>query len=154
MIKLRLVGCERYNFRGELYEKGKVYAVGETKATLMLRQEDQFSRKYFEKYTAAPKKSAKQLAAEAVAAVAEAAAIAAAESEGMVSAVVERPDGSEPNKPDLAEVVVQPVAIDTDDDPALDDDSKTNPEEVVVEEEDEEDADADVDRADGSEVEV
>lgn len=157
MIKLRLVGCDRYNFRGELYQKGKVYAVGETKATLMLRQKDQFERFYFAKYREAPKKSVKQLAADAAAAAAVAAA-QEAEAEGRVEEVIARPDGSEPDSPKI-EVPEGPTAeeeeVDTDDDPELDEDDKGNPEEVVVDEDDPEDADeADTDRADGSEVEV
>lgn len=158
MIKLRLVGCDRYNFRGELYEKGKVYSVGENKAVLMLRQKDQFERPYFTEYEAPPKKSAKVLAAEAAAALAKVAA-EEAEAEGRVEEVVERPDGSEPDKVDVAEVIEQPVGvdIDTDDDPALDEDGQTNPEEVVaevVEETTEEEEEVEVDRADGSEIEV
>jgi len=158
MIKLRLVACERYNFRGELYERGKVYSVGENKATLMLRQQDTFSRNYFAKYREVPKKSAKELAAIAAEAAAVAAALEA-EAEGRVEAVVQRPDGSEPNKVEVEEVVAQPVEVkvDTDDDPALDEDNKPNPEEVVVDEKVDEkvdEADEDADRADGSEVEV
>ncbi len=145
MIKLRLVACERYNFRGELYEKGKVYAVGENKATIMLRKKDEFKRPYFVEYQAVPEKSAVQLAADAAKAAAVAAAKLAAD-ENRVEEVILRPDGSEPNEP-VAEDVVDPeaaVVVDTDDDPALDEDPAENPEEVSE----------DVDRADGSEVEV
>ena len=39
-VKLRLTGCDRYNFKGELYVKGKVYNVGDTKATIMQRKEE------------------------------------------------------------------------------------------------------------------
>ncbi len=144
-IKLRLVGCDRFNFRGELYEKGKVYRVGDDKGKLMLRKKDDWDRHYFAEYQAVPQKSAAELAAIA----AKAAAVAAAElaeDENRVEEVVERPDGSEPD----AAVVVAPddpdaaVEVDTDDDDALDEDTATNPEEVSE----------DVDRADGSEVEV
>jgi len=142
-IKLRLVGCDRYNFRGELYEKGKVYAVGENKAKLMFRAKDDYDRPYFVEYQAAPKKSAAQLAAEA----AKAAAVAAAElaaAENRIEEVVERPDGSEP---DEAVEVPEPdpdaaVEVDVDDDPALDEDPEPNQEEVEV------------DRDDGTAVEV
>lgn len=139
--KLKLVGCERYNFRGELYEKGKVYLVGDQKAELMLRTVDEFDRPYFAEYRK-PLKSAAQQAAEEAAAAAAAAAVAEAEAE-----VVERPDGSEPKDSVVEEAQADPdaaVEVDTDDDPALDEDV-TNSEEVVVDEED---------RSDGSEVEV
>lgn len=143
-IKLRLVACERYNFRGELYEKGKVYRVGEDKAKLMLRKKDEYERPYFVEYEVVPEKSAAQLAADA----AKAAAVAAAklaQDENRVEEVVERPDGSEPDEP-VAEVVVDPeaaVEVDEDDDPALDEDTVGSSEEVV-----------DEDRSDGSEVQV
>ncbi len=144
-IKLRLVACERYNFRGELYEAGKVYRVGDDKGKIMLRKTDDWERHYFAEYQAVPEKSAAQLAADAAKAAAVAAAKLAAD-ENRVEEVIDRPDGSEPNDP-VAEFVADPEAaeeVDTDDDPALDEDTKTNPEEVSE----------DVDRADGSEVEV
>jgi len=141
MIKLRLVACDRYNFRGELYERDKVYLVGENKAKVMLRKQDQWDRNYFTEYRAAPEKSAAVLAQEA----AEAAAVAAAQlaaDENRVEEVVERPDGSEPDEAP-AEAVFDPeasVEVDMDEDPALDEDTEGSSEEV--------------DRADGSEVEV
>lgn len=144
-IKLRLVACDRYNFRGELYEKGKVYRVGDDKGKIMLRKKDEWQRPYFVKYEAVPEKSAVELAAEAAAAAAVAAAQLAAD-EGREEEVVDRPDGSEPDEAE-PEVEFDPdtaVEVDTDDDPALDEDTKSSGEEVPD----------DVDRADGSEVEV
>ena len=145
MIKLRLVACARYNFRGELYEAGKVYAVGENKAKIMLRKQDEYERPYFAEYQAVPQKTAAQLAADA----AKAAAVALAklaEDENRVEEVVKRPDGSEPDEV-VAEDVPDPdaaVVVDEDDDPALDEDTAGSSEEVVE----------DADRSDGSEVEV
>ena len=126
-MKIRLVGCERYNFRGELYEKGKVYLVGDQKAELMLRSVDEFDRPYFAEYRK-PSKTDAQRRAEEAAAAAIAAAKAAEE-----EVVVERPDGSEP---DAAPVVAEaePVEVDTDDDPDLDEDDDDNPE--AIEEDD------------------
>ena len=145
-IKLRLVGCDRFNFRGELYEKGKVYRVGDDKGKLMLRKKDEYDRHYFAEYQAVPTKSAAELAADAAAAAAVAAA-QLAEDENRVEEVVERPDGSEPDKavaidPDEP---VEPEVVDTDDDDALDEDTEGSSEEVSEE---------DADRSDGSEVEV
>ena len=119
MVKLKLVGCDRYNFKSELYVKtgedgrGKVYMVGESKAAIMLRKKDEFGRHYFAQYVK-PAKSQKQLVAERAAKIALAAAEeAAAEEEN----IVERPDGSEPTDPDEV-VEVDPeaaVEVDTDD---------------------------------------
>lgn len=144
MIKIRLVACERYNFRGELYEKGKVYSVGTDKATLMLRKKDEYERNYFVEYEKPTEKSSKQLAAEAAELAAIAAADLVAEEEGRVEEVVERPDGSEPDEA-TPEVEFDPdaaVVVDTDDDVTLDEDTPANDEEV------------DENRADGSEIEV
>ncbi len=142
-VKMRLTGCDRYNFKGELYEKGKVYLVGEAKATLMLRKEDENGRKYFTPYVK-PSKSKSERAAEA-AAKAATAAIEAVEREE--EELVVREDGSEPDDdlevefdPDAPDV---PEVVDTDDDPDLDEDGPDNPEEVV-----------DEDRDDGTAVEV
>ena len=125
--KLKLVGCERYNFRGELYEKGKVYLVGDQKAELMLRTEDEFGRPYFAEYQK-PTKSEAQRKAE------EAAALALAEAQAEEEAVVvERPDESgdpAPEAPPADDV----VEVDTDDDPSLDEDDEENPE--VLDDED------------------
>jgi len=145
-IKLRLVGCDRFNFRGELYEKGKVYRVGDDKGKIMLRKVDKYERHYFAEYQAVPEKSAAELAAIA----AKAAAVAAAqlaEDENRVEEVVDRPDGSEPDAatPEPEFDPEAAVELDVDDDPALDEDPEANPEEVSEE---------DVDRGDGSEVEV
>ena len=82
-MKLRLVGAERYNFGGELYEKGKVYLVGGTKATIMLRKVDEYDRPYFVPYVA-PAKTRTDRIAEAAAAAAIAAATAAAQAEDEV----------------------------------------------------------------------
>lgn len=146
-IKLRLVGCDRFNFRGELYEKGKVYRVGDDKGKIMLRKQDEYDRPYFAEYQAPPEKSAAVLAKEA----AEAAALAAAElaaKENRVEEVVDRPDGSEPDKvvaEDLdPDAPSEPEEVDLDDDPDLDEDTAGSDEEVSE----------DVDRADGSEVQV
>ncbi len=141
MQKLRLAGCERYNFKGELYEKGKVYIVGEVKATLLLRDKDEYDRPYFVPYVK-PVKSKAQIVAEAAAA---AAILAAVEEE-----IVERPDGSEPQVAEDGPEVEQPteVDVDMDDDPSLDEEDEPNPNEVVEEEE------LVSDRSDGSEEEV
>ena len=143
MVKVRLVGCERYNFKGELYEKGKVYMVGEAKATIMLRKEDEFKRPYFATYVKPSKSKAQRVAEAAAAAATEAAARVAAEEEE----IVEYPDGSEP----ADDVVVEDdpdaaveVEVDKDDDPDLDEEDESNPEEVEVDE----------DRDDGTAVEV
>ena len=148
-IKLRLVGCDRFNFRGELYERGKVYRVGDDKGKLMLRKTDEYGRHYFAEYRVVPQKSAAELAAEAAAAAALAAA-QLAEDEHRVEEFVERPDGSEPDKAVKADpdAPVEPEVVDTDDDDALDEDSAGSSEEVSDDDED------DADRSDGSEVEV
>ena len=148
-IKLRLVGCDRFNFRGELYQRGKVYRVGDDKGKLMLRKVDDSGRHYFAEYRAVQKKSAAELAAEAAAAAAVAAA-QLAEDEGRVEEFVERPDGSEPDKAVVVDpdAPIEPEVVDTDDDDALDEDSAGSSEEVSEDEEDE------ADRSDGSEVEV
>lgn len=128
-MKIRLVGCERYNFRGELYEKGKVYLVGSQKAELMLRATDEFDRPYFAEYRK-PTKSEAQRKAEEAAAAALAAAKAAEE-----EVVVERPDGSEPDPAPVVEED-EPVEVDTDDDPDLDEDDDDNPEAIEEDDED------------------
>ena len=138
--KLRLVGCERYNFRGELYQKSKVYHVGDNKAKIMLRAVDQFDRPYFAEWVA-PEKSRDDRIAEAAAK----AAAAAARQEIQAEQAIERPDGSEPTD-SVPDDTVDPdasVEIDTDDDPELDEGDEENPEEVELE-----------DRDDGSAVEV
>lgn len=152
MIRIRLVGCERYNFKGELYLKGKVYAVGENKAKIMLRDTDDYERPYFVPYVKMKNhKSAKQVAAELAAALAK----AAAEEDEEEIEIVERPDGSEPQPVAdgavVEEVVEQPVEVDVDTDEAdldLDGEDETSSEEVDVDE------DEDADRSDGSEVKV
>ncbi len=138
--KIKLVGCERYNYRGELYVKSKVYAVGESKATNMLRSEDEYGRPYFVPYVKPEKSQAQVVAQKAAAAAAKAAEAVIAES---VPDIVDRPDGSEPVDPVVVEEVDPEAAIevDTDDDPALDEDDGDNAEEVD-------------DRDDGSAVEV
>lgn len=145
--KLRLVGCERYNFRGELYVKTgedgkrKVYYVGDNKAAIMLRVEDSFGRPYFAEYVPPTRNREDVIAA----AAAEAAAKAARDFEaGEVP--IDRPDGSEPDLDDVP--VVDPEAaieVDTDDDPELDNEDAPNAEEI--------DPDAE-DRDDGTAVEV
>lgn len=136
--KLKLVGCDRFNFKGELYEKGKVYMVGESKAAIMLRKEDEYGRPYFAAYVK-PEKSEKVRIAEEAARIAIAAAAEAAVEE---ENVVVYEDGSE---------VVEEAAtgnpeevVDTDDDPELDEEDPENSEEVDVDE----------DRDDGTAVEV
>ena len=141
--KIKLVGCERYNYKGELYKKGKVYAVGEAKATNMLRSEDEYGRPYFVPYVKPEKSQAQIVAQKAAAAAARAAEAVIAES---VPDIVDRPDGSEPVDPMEAvnQEEVDPEAaieVDTDDDPVLDEEDGANAEEVD-------------DRDDGSAVEV
>ena len=136
-MKIKLVGCERYNFRGELYEAGKVYLVGNDKAELMLRAVDDFDRPYFVEYRK-PTKSAAQKEAEAAAA----AALAAAQAEEALQ-VIERPDGSEPDPAPAEPDAEAPVEIDTDDDPELDGEDVVNPEALDLEvEEDRDDPEA------------
>lgn len=139
-IKVKLVGCERYNFGGELYEKGKVYNVGESKGTILLRKEDEYARPYFATWVK-PAKSEKQAIAEKAAAIAIAAAAEAAAEEDEAIVVID----------DEVEVVEEgdteaAVEVDTDDDPSLDEDDEANPEEVDLSE--------DEDRDDGTAVEV
>lgn len=153
MQKLRLVGCERFNFKNELYLKGKLYLVGEAKATIMLRKKDEYGRSYFTTYVK-PKKSEKQLVAERAAILAlKAAAEAAAEE----AAIIERPDGSEPaDDNDVVEASLEPteVEVDTDDDPDLDEEDATSPEEVPEDEVEDEVEVVSEDRDDGTAVEV
>lgn len=126
-MKLQLVGCERYNFRGELYERGKVYLVGSQKAELMFRATDDFGRPYFAEYRKPLKSDAQKKAEEAAAA-----ALAAAQIEEE-AIVVERPDGSEPDAAPEVEVDEDAaVEVDTDDDPDLDEDDDENPEAIEV----------------------
>lgn len=134
-MKLKLVGCERYNFRGELYERDKVYLVGDQKAELMLRAVDEFDRPYFTEYRKPLKSEAQRKAEEAAAA---AVAAAKAEEEALV---VERPDETGDPAPEVE--VSESEEIDMDDDPELDEEDEENPE--AVEEED---------RDDGTAVEV
>jgi nucleotide-binding universal stress UspA family protein len=94
-MKLKLVGCERYNFRGELYERGKVYLVGDQKAELMLRSVDEFDRPYFAEYRKPLKSEAQRKAEEAAAA-----ALAAAQAEE-AEELVERPDDSGDAAPEV-----------------------------------------------------
>lgn len=136
-MKLKLVGCERYNYRGELYERGKVYLVGDQKAELMLRAVDEFDRPYFAEYRKPLKSEAQKKAEEAAAA-----ALAAAQAEA-VEELVERPDDSGDPAPEVE--VSESEEIDMDDDPDLDEDDDENPEAVDVDEED---------RDDGTAVEV
>ena len=136
--KLKLVGCERFNFKGELYEKGKVYMVGESKAAIMLRKEDEYGRPYFATYVK-PEKSEKVRIAEEAARIAIAAAAEAAVEEENIT-VYE--DGSE-DVEEAAEGNPEEV-VDTDDDPELDEEDPENPEAVEVDE----------DRDDGTAVEV
>lgn len=140
-MKMKLVGCERYNFRGELYERGKTYLVGDQKAELMLRATDDFGRPYFTEYRK-PLKSQVEKAAQKAALAA--AAAAKAEEEALV---VARPDGSEPadSVAEEADTDVEEIEVDTDDDPSLDEDDDENPEAVE---------DEDGDRDDGTAVEV
>ena len=136
--KLKLVGCDRFNFKGELYEKGKVYMVGESKAAIMLRKEDDYGRPYFAAYVK-PAKSEKQRIAEEAARLAIAAAAAEVEEE---ENVVVYEDGSE-DEVEMAEGNPEEV-VDKDDDPELDEEDPENPEAVEVDE----------DRDDGTAVEV
>jgi len=140
MVKIQLSGCDRYNYKSELYEKGKVYIVGEAKAAILLRDKDDYDRPYFTPYQK-PTKSKAHRVAEAAAAAAAKAATAAAEE------IVTRPDGSE-QQDDVVIAVEQPeeIVVDKDDDPSLDDEDADNPEEFNPDEEE--------DRDDGSAVQV
>ena len=140
-IKVKLVGCLRYNFGGELYVKGKVYDVGESKGTILLRKEDDYGRPLFATWVR-PVKSEKQAIAEKAAAIAIAAAAAAAtEEDDTVIVVDDEVEVVEEVDPEAA------VEVDTDDDPELDEEDPVNPAEVDPEAEDE-------DRDDGTAVEV
>ena len=46
-LKIKLVGCERYNYKGETYERGKAYLVNRQKAMLLLGKEDDWGQRYF-----------------------------------------------------------------------------------------------------------
>ena len=53
-VKIKLVGCDRYNFQGVVYQrlsedgkKPRVYGVSDTKAAILLRKENEFGRPYF-----------------------------------------------------------------------------------------------------------
>lgn len=136
MVKLRLTGCDRFNFKGELYEKGKVYMVGENKAEIMLRKKDGFDRPYFTPYVA-PAKSRESRIAEAAA---KAAIAAAKEAVAAEEEIVTRPDGSEPEvaeeEPEVDPDAAVEVEVDTDDDPELDEEDPENPEEVTEDRDD------------------
>jgi hypothetical protein len=126
-VKVRLVGCERFNFKNELYEKGKVYMVNETKAAIMLRKEDAFGRPYFSTYVA-PSKSTRD---QRIAAAATMAAIAAAkEAAKAEDEIIDRQIDSDPDL--VVEVDSDAtVEVDTDDDPELDNEDPENPEEIA-----------------------
>ena len=145
-IKLRLVGCDRYNVKGELYEKGKVYMVNDTKAKILLNKEDTFGRPYFAQYFPEAGKSKNQRIAEAAAKAATKAAAIAAKEEEVVDRIIDAVDPNEvpdaPFDPDASVDVTEEEVVDTDDDPDLDEDNEPNPEEI------------DEDRDDGSAVEV
>lgn len=47
MVKVKLVGCKRYSFKGETFEQGKVVIVSEVKALQLLRSKDDYGRAYF-----------------------------------------------------------------------------------------------------------
>ena len=141
-IKIKLVGCDRYGFKGQGYERGKVYVMPEAKAKILLAKEDEYGRPYFAVYTKPEGKTREQRIAEAAAAAAAEAARQEVEAE-LVDMTGESHDAGayvEPvtGDPDVAEV-------DTDDDPSLDEPDAANPEEVPAE---------DADRSDGSEVKV
>ena len=42
-----LSGCARYNYKGDLYEAGHRYSLGESRAEALLRLEDDWGRRYF-----------------------------------------------------------------------------------------------------------
>jgi hypothetical protein len=48
-VHVRLVGCKRYQYRDELFEKGNLYLLDEAKATLLLRSLDDAGRNYFQR---------------------------------------------------------------------------------------------------------
>ena len=126
-IKLKLVGCERYNFGGELYEKGKVYNVGESKGKILMRKEDNYGRPFFATYVK-PLKSEKQQIAEKAARLAIAAAAAAVEEEENEIVIEDEVEVVEEVDPEAAV-----EEVDTDDDPELDEEDPENPDEVDVE---------------------
>lgn len=142
-VKVRLTGCDRYNFKGNLYEKGKVYMISEVKAKIMLRKQDEFDRPYFTVYVAPEKSKEQRIAEEAAKALAAATAKIEAEEENLVE--IEDVEEVEDDVP------VESEEVDTDDDPDLDEDTPANPEELLVEEDSE---DEDKDRDDGTAVEV
>jgi hypothetical protein len=142
MQKLRLVGCERYNLKSELYIKGKVYLVNDIKAKLMLSKVDEYDRPRFVPYVAPAKTRTDRIAEAAAAAAIKAATEAAAAEDEVIDRTADAPgdDVVVEEDPDAA----VEVEVDTDDDPDLDDDDVVNSEEVDVDE----------DRSDGTEVEV
>lgn len=44
---IRLVGCKRYSYKGELFEQGFDYDLDEVKSSYLLRQKDELGRNYF-----------------------------------------------------------------------------------------------------------
>lgn len=48
-VAIKLVGCARYSYRDELFEKGNVYLLDEAKATVLLRSKDDSNRRFFER---------------------------------------------------------------------------------------------------------
>ncbi len=46
---IKLVGCNRYSLRGELFERGFVYDVDDKKAAELLGKRDDYGRAYFAK---------------------------------------------------------------------------------------------------------
>lgn len=46
-IRIKVVGCQRYSFKGELFEKGFFYDLEDEKARTLLNKQDDYGRPYF-----------------------------------------------------------------------------------------------------------
>jgi hypothetical protein len=46
-IRIKVVGCQRYSFKGELFDKGFVYDLEDGKARELLNKQDDYGRAYF-----------------------------------------------------------------------------------------------------------
>jgi hypothetical protein len=52
---IRLSGCQRYSYKGELFQKGFEYDIADSeKAALLLSKVDMYGRQYFEKTVPSP----------------------------------------------------------------------------------------------------
>lgn len=77
---VKLVGCGRYGYKGQLYERGKLYDVNDDAlSTYLLQQVDDFGVRYFREVSAEDKKAAQDRAKKIIEAKKAAEAAAALE---------------------------------------------------------------------------